>query len=158
MPFLSFESNEGRMKLEEVTKSLSSNKDAGSADSELIKAYLGSFAAKSLTADIEPLLHVRRTLDQFLYYALDDTSVRDQDQVVYRYTKSTMPQLFMVDQLWLWIFDGGKIASIKEASDAYKISQIPSLHAFHNGGINLKMINIMSFTIFLKSSGMMSDV
>ncbi|KAE9382236.1 hypothetical protein N431DRAFT_458772 [Stipitochalara longipes BDJ] len=58
-------------------------------------------------------LHVRRTLDQSLYYTLADTSRRDGDQVVYRYMKEHMPDAFpavlMVGQCWLWILNGNTV-------------------------------------------------
>lgn len=51
----------------------------------------------------------RRTLDQYFYSHLGNTAERDSDQVVFRYTKNqTQPKLFMVDQLWLWVLNGGK--------------------------------------------------
>lgn len=55
----------------------------------------------------EPLLHIRRTLDQSYFLNLKDTSQRDQDQVVYRATKGTgnHTRVVMVDQLWLWVLD-----------------------------------------------------
>ena len=59
----------------------------------------------------EPPLHIRRTLDQYYFATLDDTSQRDKDQVVYRGTKagrslhSRNTRVVMVDQLWLWILD-----------------------------------------------------
>lgn len=52
----------------------------------------------------------RRTLDQYIYADFEATSHRDDDQVVYRYTKSGthfVPKMFMVDQLWLWILGKG---------------------------------------------------
>lgn len=49
----------------------------------------------------------RRTLDQYFYSHLDNTAHRDKDQVVYRYTKTEDPKIFMVDQMWLWIINGG---------------------------------------------------
>ncbi|KAF3761449.1 hypothetical protein M406DRAFT_74401 [Cryphonectria parasitica EP155] len=46
--------------------------------------------------------------DQYFYSHLDDISRRDQDQVVYRYTKQEgLPKIFMVDQMWLWVINGG---------------------------------------------------
>ena len=50
-------------------------------------------------------LHPRRTLDQFSYSTLPETSERDRDQVV---SKNTGPsrggkKMIMVDQLWLWV-------------------------------------------------------
>jgi len=38
-------------------------------------------------------LHVSRTLDQYYYETLDDTSARDRDQVVYRYTERKHPKV-----------------------------------------------------------------
>ena len=53
-------------------------------------------------------LHVRRTLDQYYYHAMDDTNQRDSDQVVSRYQKDSLdPKVItMVDQLWLWVIAG----------------------------------------------------
>lgn len=83
-------------------------------------------------------LHCRRTLDQYGYPSLRDTSVRDKDQILYKRTKidkvdgpvkdSKIRQIFrspadreyqsapedvnakvlMVDQLWLWILNNGE--------------------------------------------------
>lgn len=59
----------------------------------------------------EPLLHIRRTLDQSHFLNLNDTSHRDQDQVVYRATRlawhvpGNLTRVIMVDQLWIWILD-----------------------------------------------------
>jgi hypothetical protein len=61
----------------------------------------------------EPLLHIRRTLDQAYFLNMTDTSVRDRDQVVYRATRrpfrdlgnGMVTRVVMVDQLWLWILD-----------------------------------------------------
>ncbi|KAI1178441.1 hypothetical protein F4777DRAFT_96443 [Nemania sp. FL0916] len=54
-------------------------------------------------------LHIRRTLDQYYFPTLEDTSVRDRDQVVYRGTKYGSPRVVMVDQLWLWIINDNTI-------------------------------------------------
>lgn len=62
-----------------------------------------------------PPLHIRRTLDQSYFLTLDDTAVRDKDQVVYRETRAGRSfhtrntRVVMVDQLWLWILDGNTI-------------------------------------------------
>ncbi|KAH7390185.1 hypothetical protein BKA64DRAFT_116535 [Cadophora sp. MPI-SDFR-AT-0126] len=62
-----------------------------------------------------PPLHIRRTLDQSYFLTLDDTGVRDKDQVVYRGTRqgksyhSHSTRVVMVDQLWLWILDDNTI-------------------------------------------------
>lgn len=72
--------------------------EGASRDELLVHAYMNSS------------LHPRRTLDQFFYHGID-TSVRDTDQVVYRYCQFHRPpreelKLFMVDQLWMWIMGG----------------------------------------------------
>jgi hypothetical protein len=58
----------------------------------------------------DPPLHVRRTLDQYYFSTLEETSARDRDQVVYRETRAgrgiqSRARVVMVDQLWLWILD-----------------------------------------------------
>ncbi|KAL8396769.1 hypothetical protein RB594_003739 [Gaeumannomyces avenae] len=63
----------------------------------------------------DPPQHLRRTLDQYHFPTIEDTSVRDMDQVVFRetwdrsgsYGRST--RVVMVDQLWLWILDDNTI-------------------------------------------------
>jgi hypothetical protein len=62
----------------------------------------------------DPPLHMRRTLDQYFYPKLENTSLRDTNQVVYRETRSgkyfryRTTRVVMVDQLWLWILDNSK--------------------------------------------------
>ncbi|KAL5092346.1 hypothetical protein Trisim1_001603 [Trichoderma cf. simile WF8] len=70
------------------------------------------------------VLHIRRTLDQYLYHNLKDTIIRDADQTVHRYQKklnnTKIPEnedpftAIMVDQLWLWILvdQSGKAKAI----------------------------------------------
>lgn len=74
-------------------------------DERMVKCGLTSENTKSNVR--EPLLHIRRTLDQSYFLNLKDTSQRDQDQVVYRATKGTgnHTRVVMVDQLWLWVLD-----------------------------------------------------
>ena len=81
-------------------------------DDMLIKAYLNVHSSNT-----QPGLHPRRTLDQFFYHGID-TSVRDQDQVVYRYCKERKieAKVFMVDQLWMWILGKGIIFIIDKIS------------------------------------------
>ena len=78
----------------------------------------------NLNAD--PPLHIRRTLDQYYFLTLEDTSKRDRDQVVYRGTRAgnsfhnKNTRVVMVDQLWLWILDNRK-KSPAHVSHNYKI-------------------------------------
>lgn len=62
----------------------------------------------------DPPLHIRRTLDQFYFHTLDDTSARDCDQVVHRGTRGAKDhtRIIMVDQLWLWILDDSILSPI----------------------------------------------
>lgn len=79
---------------------------SGQLDELLIKAY-----SLSNTPGQLPPLQLRRTLDQYFYTHLFSTYERDTDQVVFRYTRDSRmmePKIFMVDQLWLWVLNGGK--------------------------------------------------
>jgi hypothetical protein len=60
--------------------------------------------------------HLRRTLDQYYYPALSDTSARDVDQTISKWSDRHVPAngrtkaaddslLVMVDQLWCWVVD-----------------------------------------------------
>jgi hypothetical protein len=113
MPYLNFEIDERRAEMAAAIRkaaqsSIRQSADKGhgkpSIDETLICAYLRISNTKQT-----PPLHVRRTLDQY-YYTFNSTEARDRDQVVYRYTDSTnCKQIFMVDQLWLFIIDEGEI-------------------------------------------------
>ena len=101
MPYLHYETDENRRTMSKAIKRARTDPDllspsisGSNCDEMLIQAYLQS----------TPNLHIRRTLDQFYYHAIN-TEGRDQDQVVYRYTKDKRKEtkVFMVDQLWLWI-------------------------------------------------------
>ncbi|KAI9640931.1 hypothetical protein NHQ30_010772 [Ciborinia camelliae] len=73
-------------------------------DEALIKGYLTPHSPGDAP------LQIRRTLDQYFYTHLANTSQRDSDQVVYRYTRDRTPyepKMFMVDQLWLWVLNDG---------------------------------------------------
>ena len=102
MPYLHYETHDKRKEMSRAIERAKSKPPEGgrrqsiygSKDQMLIHAYLHS----------TPNLHIRRTLDQFYYHAIS-TEDRDEDQVVWRYTRDKYPdkKLFMVDQLWLWI-------------------------------------------------------
>lgn len=119
MPFLHYETNAGRKSIARAIDSAtesrnglgegensSANEKNRSPDEKLIHTYLHQ----------KPYMHIRRTLDQYYYHTMKDTTERDEDQVVYRYAKKMWPDenesvhnILMVDQLWLWILDGGKL-------------------------------------------------
>lgn len=73
------------------------------ADERLISEHLHSTSP----------LHMRRTLDQFYYWTVIDTTAQDQRQVVCHGTRSSNDpeatgRVVMVDQLWMWILDQSK--------------------------------------------------
>lgn len=108
-------------------------------DERLVK--LGLLPRDPKAEDTEPLLHIRRTLDQSYFMNLKDTSQRDRDQVVYRATKwqGNLARVVMVDQLWLWILDERMFAlfpSLLAAliGNADHSFQIRSSHLLLRGG------------------------
>lgn len=75
------------------------------ADERLINEHLYSSSP----------LHMRRTLDQYYYWTVIDTTTQDQNQVVCHGTRSSSDpeatgRVVMVDQLWMWILDESKIS------------------------------------------------
>lgn len=106
MPYLHYETDDGRQKMMDAVKNITTAGQtittSNSPNYKLLQAYLGE----------KPPVHPRRTLDQFFYHGID-TSVRDQDQVVYRYCKKHGHErkIFMVDQLWLWVIGKDLIVS-----------------------------------------------
>jgi hypothetical protein len=80
---------------------------------------------------VETFPHPRRTLDQFYYPALDDTSIRDADQTISKWSgkdvdkdgklKATHDSLLvMVDQLWCWVVDEGLSSTSNNPFDISK--------------------------------------
>ncbi|KAE9365823.1 hypothetical protein N431DRAFT_487728 [Stipitochalara longipes BDJ] len=101
MPFLHWDVDDWRSTREFIARSLPSidNPEWGSEE-RLLNAYL---------VEHPPPLHLRRTLDQYYYHTLQNTTKRDIDQVVSRYQhkECLMPRIItMVDQLWLWVLEG----------------------------------------------------
>ncbi|CAK7222067.1 hypothetical protein SCUCBS95973_004715 [Sporothrix curviconia] len=97
MPFLHYETDERRQRMTHAINLVRDGWDppeGSPRDIMLTKAYIPN----------TPPLHPRRTLDQFFYHGID-TSIRDTDQVVYRYCKrhDIEKKVFMVDQLWMWV-------------------------------------------------------
>jgi len=100
MPVLSYEEHRARKKMTKAiervqrmrpslrpryAKALSSAASSTTAerqqyDMSLVEAYLNF-------KDVKPL-HCRRTLDQYWYHMLDNTEVRDSDQVVYKWARN----------------------------------------------------------------------
>ena len=77
--------------------------------------------------------HPRRSLDQFFYSRLPNTTQRDNDQVVSKNTKWSPDgtKMVMVDQLWLWVIDpnitelepGGRNTGDKSAREMLEVSE-----------------------------------
>ncbi len=115
MPYLHYEKSKARDEMAETIKDvrktnarrLPPRPDDLNPDQKSVWSYLwGDFP-----------LHIRRTLDQFYYDALDsDTPQREgveprnKDQVVYRFMKKEWkddPYILMVDQLWMVMLENG---------------------------------------------------
>ncbi|KAK3294459.1 uncharacterized protein B0H64DRAFT_188360 [Chaetomium fimeti] len=73
-------------------------------------------------------LHPRRTLDQFYYSSLWNTSTRDSDQTISKWTgtgvepggrqrAASSSRLIMVDQLWCWVLDEKTVLSFFPSGD-----------------------------------------
>lgn len=81
----------------------------GNPNEKLVIGYLNK-----PTSWNSPSLHIRRTLDQFFFHDIPDITKGDHDdvddQVVGKMAKKLKrtPNIFMVDQLWLWILDESK--------------------------------------------------
>jgi hypothetical protein len=99
------------------SRALSSNLDRqlnfDASDDDLNKARsskLSKTEESLLLAYLPNSLHVRRTLDQYYYYMLEDTRRRDADQVVTRWAEKQLRKsyhnILMVDQLWIWVIKG----------------------------------------------------
>jgi hypothetical protein len=97
----------------------------GSPDACLIRAYMKKTKG----------LHVRRTLAQSHYSMLSSTEERDMDQILLKHSKDKTlhkhgkgtAKIVMVDQLWLWIFDGLDFPSSLESHSLTLFSNIDIL-------------------------------
>jgi ankyrin repeat protein/Mg2+ and Co2+ transporter CorA len=111
MPYLHWEADSNRLSMRNTVNEVMEQKDLPfnpqrSKDECLIQGYLRQ------STD----LHLRRTLDQFKHHGII-TDKRDRDQVVYRFyqrAKADDPKIFMVDQMWIWVFDGILITCFPE--------------------------------------------
>lgn len=110
--------------VERGIKTLSRSRDM-SQDEILLRRYLN-----------RGLLHPRRTLDQYHYYDLEDTSERDYDQVVERYAieghfdNDTYfewePPILMVDQCWVWAIGSDTVlTAFPQTWDSYDRHEDP---------------------------------
>ncbi|GKZ32130.1 hypothetical protein AbraIFM66950_001289 [Aspergillus brasiliensis] len=102
MPFVHWDVEETHARREAIANAKLQRRRADhtlTSDQKLVEAYI---------TDDHPL-HIRRTLDQYYYHTLDDTVMRDQDQVLghYQMRNNIQPRILtMVDQLWLWVLKG----------------------------------------------------
>ncbi|KIW75774.1 hypothetical protein Z517_10517 [Fonsecaea pedrosoi CBS 271.37] len=103
MPYIHWEKWETFVDMRDYVKSIMQDRgEMHEADKhkKLIWAYLNP-------KDGSNPIHLRRTLDQYYYFSLDDTSDRDGDQVTGRlFDRGDLvgdKVLMMVDQLWLWV-------------------------------------------------------
>lgn len=117
MPYLHYEKATPRQQMADTVKEVRKTNarrmppkpESLTPDQKLVWSYLWG----------DMPLHIRRTLDQFYYDALDsDTPQREgveprnKDQVVYRFMKNEWkdedPDVLMVDQIWMVMLEDGK--------------------------------------------------
>ena len=117
MPYLHWETDSNRQCMRDTVYEVMGTRSkryssSNGKDTCLIRGYLRH------STD----LHLRRTLDQFRHHSIN-TDNRDRDQVVYRHhvrTSEAMtatdcnPKIFMVDQMWIWMFRGIIITAFPE--------------------------------------------
>lgn len=114
MPFLDWETRLCyRSMCDAMNARLPYNSDAGRSSEELTKN--GRTVSKMLIHQFlrsnESHLHIRRTFDQSYYSTATDTSARDTDQVMSRYswkhglTHINHSPMLMVNQCWLWVLN-----------------------------------------------------
>jgi hypothetical protein len=127
MPFLHWEYHEQRLKMHNVIRKVldTSQSEPSSTEVDEKERTDAMLLWRHLRGDPKHPVHIRRTLDQSYYWTIKDTESRDRDQVVYRATEdepnrphpddhpSRGPKVIMVDQLWLWILNGGRLALAK---------------------------------------------
>ncbi|KAI0528444.1 hypothetical protein GGR58DRAFT_495970 [Xylaria digitata] len=128
IPYLHWAMNEERLMLKNTVHLIKNGNNSlpnteplihtsGNKHRELLQTYLGR----------DHPLHVRRTLDQFYYFNLNDKDMdlRDKDQTISKYFRNNMmnnslrgstktPQnldfpILMVDQLWLWVLEDNTV-------------------------------------------------
>jgi hypothetical protein len=74
-------------------------------------------------------LHPRQTLDQFYYSSLPDTTARDKDQTISKWSGAKLGEdgrpsavgdslLIMVDQLWCWVLNESKFSIVQNFNES----------------------------------------
>lgn len=114
MPYLHWETDSNRAKLRKTTQEVLGKveKSKDPMQQAMKKEYRDECLLRGYLLQGTDL-HLRRTLDQFKHHSID-TGHRDRDQVVYRHFKELNrkkphkyldPRIFMIDQLWMFVFD-----------------------------------------------------
>lgn len=97
------------------TSSASEDEDSEDEDSDLVDGK-SSWPSPDIPHVFQKPAYSSRTLDQFYYPALDDTSARDKDQTISKWSGTPLDKngrdeaaddslVIMVDQFWCWIID-----------------------------------------------------
>lgn len=128
MPVLSYETHGNRKRLarafketyEAPTSRQHSRRETQCTPHEAL--ILGYQRTRSPAHPHRQQVHPRQTLHRFGYSMITSTETRDRDQVSFRwaaairgprryYRKKSFRPVIMVDQLWLWMLEDGKISS-----------------------------------------------
>jgi len=92
--------------------------------------------------------HPRRALDQYSYHTLDETSSRDEDQVISRFQSKRRlgpPVITVVDQLWLWIITYGGCLTVITCSPEADLLPNSSIMDFYTKFIRQVLENQMAW-------------
>lgn len=114
LPYLHWDTTKGFAARSRYLNSLEAGEEI--SFSEAMTKETKAILQANKKAAVRNSCHPRRSLDQYGYPGLTDTSDRDNDQVVSKNTTSAKDgqKMIMVDQLWLWV--------IEDDSDACKSS------------------------------------
>lgn len=77
-----------------------------------LEQLIGGYLAQGSTSEGIVGLQVRRSLDDYFFTHRQGSGTKDAGQVLWRFSKRIHPgrdpNIFMVDQLWMWILDESK--------------------------------------------------
>ncbi|KAF2805695.1 uncharacterized protein BDZ99DRAFT_109846 [Mytilinidion resinicola] len=116
------------------------------------------------------LLHCRRSLDQYMYSTLPDTSARDKDQILHKCTRKGIGSLsneapdhedvdsvhdqsndvdetgnvLVVDQLWMWVLDDASVVTFFPPKEVELSTNKDKPTPAHSSAIDLDPSNFVS--------------
>ncbi|KAL3605288.1 hypothetical protein FPOAC2_00231 [Fusarium poae] len=108
-----------------------------------LKQKSDSFNGPLHTRNTRDLTHIPITLDQYYYAVLQDTSIRDGDQVLTRYLEKYHRQfgkrILMISQVWIWIIDEGTIITATAEPGGTNVPRLTNGKNFHDAVLDRMM-------------------